>query len=315
MFRPAALQPGVLIATGWYAVGMSRGKRLVVGNWKMYVENLESARSLTVALRRNVGSLQGVEVWIAPPMPFIPLLSSRSSSILVGAQHASAYTEDASAPFSAGAHTGEVTAAVLREAGAQFAIVGHSERRALGESDAAVNAELRSVIGNGLRAILCVGEHERDEHGNHFEILAGQLRSALDGIQGSVGSKLTVAYEPVWAIGKSAEDAAKPEIVRETVIFIRKMLTEIAGREAALRIPILYGGSVVGTNAAALIEHADISGFLVGRASTETEAFLEIIQACANPKREIQNHKQIPNTKSKKSKRTAKRRPRTKKRK
>lgn len=258
----------------------SAKKRLVVGNWKMYVESAEAARNLAAALRRKAAAVSGVDVWVAPPAPFISILAgaNKATPVQIGAQTVSEFFE--------GAHTGEVSARTLKEAGASFVIIGHSERRAKensgGENDATVNAELKNALGVGIRAILCVGEHTRDEHGGHFEYLSGQLRSALQGIPLASLAKLVIAYEPVWAIGKSAAEAAKPEIVRESSIFIRKTLSEIVGREAALRMPVLYGGSVDGTNAAELIEKGDVAGFLVGRASAGVDSFLEIIAACTN---------------------------------
>ena len=258
-------------------------KRLVVGNWKMYIEDVEDARALVSVLKRKSRNFKNVEVWVAPSSPFIPVTAAmlKQSVICVGAQTLSQFgSAPVSAEASAGKHTGEVSARMLKDVGASFVIVGHSERRALGEDDTAVNAKLKNALGAGLRTILCIGEHARDEHGGHFEFIANQLRSALVDVPKPGFSKLVIAYEPVWAIGKNAADAARPELVRETTIFIRKTLVQIIGRESALRIPILYGGSVEGENAGGLMREAEISGFLVGRASTEAEKFWDIIQAC-----------------------------------
>ena len=125
--------------------------------------------------------------------------------------------------------------------------------------------------------MLCIGEQKRDDSGAHFELLATQL-AALTHFPRTAVSKLIVAYEPVWAIGKTASEAMKPIEVRETAIFIRKTLADILGRDAALRIPVLYGGSVDPDNAARLIQEGDVSGFLVGHASAKLESFLEILK-------------------------------------
>ena len=247
-------------------------KRLVIGNWKMYVENLDAAKATARILKRKIGRLPGVEIGIAAPAPFIEPLASllESSPVRVGAQAVSAMQ---------GAHTGGVSAAMARSAGADFAIVGHSERRADGESNEDVKQSLVAAASAGLTPILCVGERERREDGAHISFVEEQLRDALRGAQ-SLAGKLIVAYEPVWAIGKSDTDAMKPGEVREMAIFIRKTLADILGRKQALSVPILYGGSVEPENAHALITEGDVAGFLVGHASVEPESFIAIAEAC-----------------------------------
>ena len=250
-------------------------KRLVVGNWKMYVESGKAARALALGLKRRVKNFKKVEVWIAPPMPFIAELAKAfaSSKIKIGAQNVSR--------FGGGKHTGEVSAKMLKSADASFSIVGHSERRETGESDADIAAKVLACAEEKLCAIVCVGERARDEHGGHFDFIAGQLRAALADFPRGSAAKLVVAYEPLWAIGKMAADAIAPQDLRETAIFIRKILTEKFTRAEAAKIPILYGGSVEGVNAAELIEGGGVDGFLVGRASADAEQFLQIIAACA----------------------------------
>jgi triosephosphate isomerase len=168
---------------------------------------------------------------------------------------------------------------MAKSAGAAFALIGHSERRAMGESDEAIRAAFAAAAGAGLVPILCVGELERQADGSHVAFVAAQLHSALRGTQ-SLAGKIAVAYEPVWAIGQAADAAMKPADVREMAIFIRKTLADILGRQSALRAPILYGGSVEPQNAAALIEEGDVSGLLVGHASADITSFLEILTAC-----------------------------------
>jgi triosephosphate isomerase len=247
-------------------------KRLVIANWKMYLDNLEVAKEYSRALKRKVRGLSGVEVVVVPPTPFVEAVSSilESSPIHVGVQTVSAYQ---------GAHTGEVSAAMARSAGADFAIIGHSERRALGESNEMIHQELVQAASAGFRPVLCVGELVHNEDGAHFGLVAEQLRTALAGAQ-SLTNKLVVAYEPVWAIGKTSADAMKPADVREMVIFIRKTLADVLGRAAALKVPILYGGSVEPDNAPALIADGDVAGFLVGHASADVTTFFDIVLAC-----------------------------------
>jgi triosephosphate isomerase len=169
---------------------------------------------------------------------------------------------------------------MLKDAGAAFVIVGHSERRAAGENDEIIKKQLNEVGEAKLRAVLCVGERVREESGEHFSVIKEQLRSALEGSSKKVFSKLVVAYEPVWAIGKQAADAMKPQEVQESTIFIKKSLTELLGREVAAKIPVLYGGSVEESNAAALLKEGGVNGFLVGHASASLETFLPILKAC-----------------------------------
>jgi triosephosphate isomerase len=257
-------------------------KRLVVGNWKMYVESPDAAKKFAAALRRKARAFVGTEAWLAPAFPLIsPVAATLKGSVLkVGAQTISIHAE--------GAHTGDVSAKMLKGLGVSFVIVGHSERRATrdsegnikqGETDEDVRAQLAAALGAGLTAILCVGELERQPDGSHFQEIANQIHRALNGVPAPAG-RLIVAYEPVWAIGKSATEAMQGEDLEETAIFIRKILSEALGREAVAKVPILYGGSVEPANAQALIKEGGVNGFLVGHASTEVDSFIDILKAC-----------------------------------
>ena len=255
-------------------------KRLVVANWKMYISTPEEAKTFATSLRRKARVFAGVDAVIAPSFTLLPLVSLalKDSSVKTSAQSVSV--------FETGAHTGEVGAQMVKSFGASYSIVGHSERRAQGETDEMVKAQLGHTATAGLTPILCIGESERDAAGAYLTVVAGQLREALKSFPaGKVGAKpstpkLVVAYEPVWAIGKSAAEAMKPSDVREMSIFIKKTLAEHFDRTAALKVPILYGGSVEPSNAGSLIEEGDINGFLVGHASTEVDSFVEILKAC-----------------------------------
>lgn len=249
-------------------------KRLVIANWKGYIKREEEAKKFALSLRKKTRQFQGVEVVLAPPFPLIAVVAEalKRSPIKVGAQTVS--------PFEDAQRTGEVPAALLKNLAISYVLVGHSEQRAMGESDEMVRGSLVQTISNKLMPILCVGERERDSGGNHFAFLERQLVSALKNISKHVSLKLVVTYEPVWAIGKTAADAMHPGEVQETVIFIRKTLASVLPRTMALRVPILYGGSVEPDNADVLIAGGGVSGFLVGHASADLDSFIEILKAC-----------------------------------
>ena len=249
-------------------------KRLVVGNWKMYIEKPEEARAFALAMRRKVRGLSGVDVWIAPPTPFIAEVASllESSSIKVGTQKVT-HNKDPK-------HTGSISAAMLKGVGASFVIVGHSEYRLAAGTNDKVRGQLERTLEAGLIPLLCIGEETRGSDGEHFSVIEEQLNSALKDMSKNLLKKLVIAYEPVWAIGKSAQDAMKPSDLQEMVIFIRKMLAELLDRSMALKVQILYGGSVEAPNAPQLIKEGGVNGFLVGHASGHIESFLAIIKAC-----------------------------------
>lgn len=248
-------------------------KKLIVGNWKMYIDERAAARKLAVELRKKTRGLSGVEVMVAPPFLFLPEVAEvlESSPIKVGSQTICAYAD--------GAHTGDVSAEILKESGANFSIIGHSERRAAGESNDIVRGQLERALESKLTPILCIGERERDKEGEHFEFIEKQITSAIKSFPYKI-TKLIIAYEPVWAIGKRSDEAMKAQDLQEMTIFIRKVLTEILGRGAALKVPILYGGSVDETNVEPLLKEGGVAGFLIGRASAESNSFLEIINLC-----------------------------------
>jgi len=246
-------------------------EKLVIGNWKMN-GSLEANRHLLQELLPPLAALTGVGVAVCPPFPYLAQAGTllEGSAVVLGAQNL--HTEEK------GAFTGEVSAAMLKELGCRYVLVGHSERRSLfGESDELVAEKFAVALAAGLLPVLCVGEtlaQRRD--GSTEAVIAAQVQAALQrvGIAGVAAG--VIAYEPVWAIGTG--ETATPEQAQAVHRQIRRQL---AGADATLAAttPILYGGSVKADNAAALFAQPDIDGGLIGGASLEAAAFLAICQA------------------------------------
>ena len=247
---------------------MSLRRKLVVGNWKMNGSLTQLAELGPIAdSAREAG---GVDVGICPPFTLIAAAVTRSGGLMIGAQDCH---EKAS-----GAHTGCVSAAMLKEAGARIAIVGHSERRAdQGETDALVRAKAEAALAAGLVTIVCVGESEAQrEAGDHIGVVTGMLAGSLpdDWDEG----ELVVAYEPVWAIGTGK--VATPADVTEMHGALRAALVGRFG-DRGDRVRILYGGSVKADNAAELFRCPEVDGGLVGGASLAAAQFVPIVEAAA----------------------------------
>ena len=245
-------------------------RKLIAGNWKMNGE-LAGLAELD-AIGAAVDDFPGVDVAVAPPFTLIAAAALRCPDLTIGGQDCHANT--------AGAHTGCVSAAMLKESGARFAIVGHSERRAdQHETDADVRAKAIAAIAEGLTAIVCVGESEAERD-------AGRAVAMVDSqVLGSVPAEvdpqaLVVAYEPIWAIGTGRTPSVAE--VAEMHAAIRARLVALFG-EAGEGVRILYGGSVKPSNAAELLHVANVDGALVGGASLKAADFVPIIAAAAQP--------------------------------
>jgi len=245
---------------------------LVIGNWKMnldYVEAVHLTQQLGVVLRNK--PLEHVDLVVAPP--FVDLRSVTSVveadrvPVEVAAQHASVHD--------AGAHTGEVSVPMLQRLNVLWVLVGHSERRAMyAMNDEVVAQTLRAVVRHGLRAVLCVGEElSVREASRHAELVTAQLHAALEGLDDASRALVTIAYEPVWAIGTGL--TATTAQVRDMTEHIRVVAASLSLGDAR----VLYGGSVNADNAAALMNEGGVDGFLVGGASLKAESFLAIAQA------------------------------------
>ena len=250
-----------------------RQRPLVIGNWKMildFVEALHLVQQLGVLMKNH--PLEHTEAVVAPP--FVDLRTASSVieaerlAISLGAQHVNFHES--------GAHTGEISTAMLARLGVEWVIVGHSERRThYAMSDDVVAETLRAVLRAGQRAVLCVGEDLSLREAGDFEaFVEGQLSSALAGLEETWRPLVTVAYEPLWAIGTGVN--ATPEEVATMTAFLRRALASRGLGPAR----VLYGGSVTPDNAGSLVREGDVDGFLVGGASLKAEAFYAILRAC-----------------------------------
>ena len=246
-------------------------KPVIAGNWKMY-KTLGEAVETALALKPLVANANHCEVVIAPVFTAIKTVSDRleGSNIGVAGQDCSTETKE-------GAHTGEVLASMLRDVGARYVIVGHSERRQFyGDTDATVNAKTRSALLAGLSAIVCVGETLAEREADKAQsVVKTQLIGGLEGLTVADTERIIVAYEPVWAIGTGK--TATPEQAQEMHAVIRRTVAETHGKDVAHRMRILYGGSVKPENIAELMSQDDVDGALVGGASLEADSFAKIV--------------------------------------
>lgn len=246
-------------------------KALIVGNWKAYVTSLKEAKKLFKDIEGGLPRGNRAEIVVCPPAPFVhPLAASyKGRRIAFGAQDAS---------YEGGQHTGATTPHMLKDVGALYAIVGHSERREEGDTDDIVSKKIVAVLASGLMPIVCVGEKARDKDGHYLADLEKSLLNSLARIEPTMLKKIVIAYEPVWAVGASTAPSARE--IREVIIFLRKVLATRYDRAAALKVRILYGGDVNDSNIASLIDGSDASGFLLGRASVVAAEFISILKAC-----------------------------------
>jgi triosephosphate isomerase len=245
-------------------------RSIIAGNWKMY-KTIKDGQELAVALKRELYRIENVDIVICPAYTLLAYLADdlEDSNIAIGAQDIFWQEE--------GAFTGEVSAAMLKDAGCQYVIVGHSERRQFfGDTNETVNKKIKACLKHGLTPIICVGENLQErESENTFGVIQNHIQGSLIDISAEDIVKTVIAYEPVWAIGTGK--TATADQAQEVHKYIRDLLRKIYGEEVAQSIRIQYGGSVKPENITELIGKPDVDGALVGGASLKADSFSAIV--------------------------------------
>lgn len=245
---------------------------IIAGNWKLN-NTISEAVALTTELKGLVTNCTGVEIIVAPTFTALHAVSDvlKGSNIRLAAQDV--YWEDS------GAFTGEVSAPMLKDAGCDYVIIGHSERRQyFGETNESVNQKVKAALSHDLKPIICVGEQLEDrEAGRTEKVIEDHITGGIADLSDAELLSSVVAYEPVWAIGTGK--TATPAQAQEVHSLIRKLLTDAYSDEVASQIRIQYGGSVKPENAAELMAQPDVDGALVGGASLQAESFAEIVKS------------------------------------
>jgi triosephosphate isomerase len=248
---------------------MAKKPPFIAGNWKMHL-TIAEAKNLVTAIVKAATDLPDAEIVLAPPFTALSEVKKvlGDGSVQLAAQNL--FWEEK------GAFTGEVSAPMLRDAGCQYVIIGHSERRQFfGETDAGVNKKISAALKSGVFPIVCIGESLAErERGETMDIISRQIQGGLDGIGAGDFKSIVVAYEPVWAIGTGK--TATPGQAEEVHAHIREKLALRYGIGPADYAIIIYGGSVKPANSFALLSEKNIDGFLVGGASLEAESFIQI---------------------------------------
>ena len=244
---------------------------VMAGNWKMN-KTVDEAVELVRQLKASISGVKGVEVIVAPPFTALYAVQRELKDSLIHLAAQNLFWEEK------GAFTGEVSPQMIREVGCEYVIIGHSERRQLfGETDESVNRRIKAALGQGLKPIFCIGETLKErEDGKTFSVIERQIEGGLKSLGEKEVLTITIAYEPVWAIGTGK--TATPQQAQEVHRFIREKSGRLYSKDVAEKIRIQYGGSVTPENIKGLMDQQDIDGALVGGASLKPETFSKIVR-------------------------------------
>lgn len=246
-------------------------KAIIAGNWKLN-KNVDESVKLVTELKRGLSDIDSVDIVVCPTFTSLVVVADVLIDTNIGLGAQNVYWEDE------GAFTGEISAPMIKSTGAQYVIIGHSERRQFfGETNETVNKRIRAALKANLVPIVCVGENlEEREGGKTFNVVEDHIKGALKDYTNLEVQKMILAYEPVWAIGTGK--TATPEQAQEVHAFIRQLVAKLYDTDTANALRIQYGGSVKPENAAELIGQPDIDGALVGGASLKAESFIQIVK-------------------------------------
>lgn len=248
-------------------------KKIIIANWKMNPSSLKEALKNTKEIIKNLKTLKKTNLVICPPFVYFSEIKKLARKFKLGAQNV--FYENN------GPYTGEIGVDILKEFKVEYVILGHSERRELGETNLDINKKIKNLPFY-ITPILCIGEKERDENHEYLALIEKQIIEALENINKRVLENLIIAYEPVWAIGKNAVREAKAEEFQEIKIFIKKILTLKFGAKNIANIKIIYGGSVDENNIFSFLREGEADGFLVGRVSLDSKKFSKLINNVEN---------------------------------
>lgn len=259
-------------------------KLLIAANWKMTPATITEATKRAKAFlqiskkyKKTPKSNVSLSVLVCPPFPFIYLLKEifGRANVFLGAQDVSMYEF--------GSRTGEVNASMLSSTGVSYVIVGHSERRSMGETDEIISTKLGQILIQNMTPILCIGENNRDLDGLYLSEIKNQLKNSLSQMTNGDFANIVIAYEPVWAVGQKDNIALTGHELHQMVIYIRKVLRDLYNESVATSVKILYGGSVNPQNAEDVIWNGEVDGLLIGRASFDYKSYEEICKAIIIP--------------------------------
>jgi len=249
-------------------------KSIVVANWKMNPSSFKKAKALFEATKKVMEKCSDVSLIIAPPAIYLHGLSANYKGKRISFAVQNAHAE------AGGAQTGEISIAQARDAGAGYVLIGHSERRAMGETNDDTRGKVSASLSLNMTPILCIGETERTfSSGEYFNIVAEQLLAGIKDVPPAKISKVIIAYEPVWAIG--GETTMSPRDMHTMAIFIRKTIIGVYG-DVGHKVKILYGAAVGEKNAVAMMRDGDVRGFIVGHVSTDAERFVALLKVIQN---------------------------------
>ncbi len=249
---------------------MKDTKKIIIGNWKMNPQSKKEAEIVFAGISKIAKTIKKIEIVICPPFPYLFIKGKiKDKKIRLGSQDIFFEKE--------GSYTGEVSSMMLKDFNVEYVLVGHSERRALGDSNEVINKKVIESLKNNIIPVFCIGESERDHNGFYLSFLKNQIESGLANINRNQVKNIIIAYEPIWAIGSSATRVATHTEFTEIRIYIKKVLSDMYGMNIANEIKIIYGGSVNSSNALSFLKEGEADGLLVGRDSLTAKKFGDII--------------------------------------